>query len=128
MKYGEVKKLVSKVTHEDIAKALNNLSLGKASEKEQLIAHHFYQEKISTLSDELAELCQRRKNLAKEWDKWCRMQMVYKLIHDPTMGGLVSDIEPFSHNKAYIETPEYVNEYRRKDNEPHPTRCYQKSL
>lgn len=42
-----------------------------------------------------------KKSLQKEFVKWRRMEFVFELVNDPTMGGLIDDVEPLSLNKAY---------------------------
>lgn len=101
MKGSERKEIIQNATADDIATALKNLRLGKATKIEQIIANYFYQEKISSQANELSSIDQNRKNIRKRWQKWRRMELVHDLVHNPSLDEVISRLEPQSFNQAY---------------------------
>lgn len=101
MKDSERKEIIQNATADDTATALKNLRLGKATKAEQIIANHFYQEKISSLSGELSDIDQNRKNIGKRWQKWRRMEFVYNLLYNPSLDGLITEPETSTPSQAY---------------------------
>ncbi len=87
---------------ESVAEALRNLRLGKATPEQQKLASRYLGGKIGSLNDVVSKLEKNRKRSLKEWKKWQRMELVYDLVNNPSMDGRVDDVQPSSHNQAYI--------------------------